>query len=79
MKSRLILAASLLAFSGVLLPASYAAADAPAEKATANADVKKAAKPHSHMVDKTGNPAGTPDAKPAMPKKALHDHNQMHK
>jgi len=79
MQSRLILTAGLLALSAMLSPVSYAAADAPADKTTTNAEVKKSAKPHSHMVDKTGIPANTPVAKQDKAKKPLHDHNKMHK
>jgi hypothetical protein len=79
MKSGLILTASILAVSALLSSAANGASDAPADKTTANAEVKKTTKPHSHMVDKTGIPASTPDGKQEKPKKPLHDHNKMHK
>jgi hypothetical protein len=79
MNFRLILAAGLLALSAILSPAANAASDTSGDKTIAIAEVKKPAKLHSHMVDKTGIPASTSDAKQDKPKKPLHDHNKMHK
>jgi len=79
MNSKLILTAGLLALSAILSPAANAAADTTGDKTIEKAEIKKQARPHSHMEDKTGIPASAPDAKQEKPKKPLHDHNKMHK